>query len=234
MEEVVKSARADLHALQDGGVDAIMFSNEASIPYLTTVDAVTTASKARVIGELLHEIHVPYGVNVLWDSVASLDLAAATGAQFVREIFTGVYASDFGLWNTNSGRPIRHQHKIGAQDVRLLFNIVPESAEYLADGNIADIAHPTVFNTRPVVLCVSDLTAGVETSAQTLTAVKEAVPVTRVFVNIGVRLPNLEEQSNIADGVVVGTTFKQEGMIWDPAEEDRVRAFMDRVRELRG
>ncbi len=58
----------------------------------------------------------------------------ATGARFVREIFTGVYASDFGLWNTNVGEVIRHQHAIGAYHVRLLFNIVPESAVYLGEG----------------------------------------------------------------------------------------------------
>ena len=33
MERVVEHARADLHALQEGGVDGIMFSNEFSLPY---------------------------------------------------------------------------------------------------------------------------------------------------------------------------------------------------------
>jgi len=73
-----------------------MFSNEASLPYLTTVEPVTYVCMARIIGELREEIKVPYGVNVLWDAKASIDLAVATGASFVREIFTGVYASDFG------------------------------------------------------------------------------------------------------------------------------------------
>src|SRR6478672_242502 len=87
MEGIVTAARADLHALQNGGVDAIMFSNEASIPYLTKVEPITTACMARVMAELRSEIKVPFGVNVLWDATASIDLAVATGAQFVREIF---------------------------------------------------------------------------------------------------------------------------------------------------
>ncbi|MFO7781909.1 MAG: BtpA/SgcQ family protein, partial [Spirochaetia bacterium] len=33
MEHVVEAARTDLRALQDGGVDAVMFSNEFSLPY---------------------------------------------------------------------------------------------------------------------------------------------------------------------------------------------------------
>ncbi len=38
MEWVVEKGRTDLHALQEGGVDAVMFSNEYSLPYLTTVE----------------------------------------------------------------------------------------------------------------------------------------------------------------------------------------------------
>ena len=125
MAWVMAQAHADLHALQDGGVDAIMFSNENSLPYLTEVEPITTISMARVIAELRSDITVPYGVNVLWDAIASIDLAVATGAQFVREIFTGVYASDFGLWNTNCGKIVRHQHAVHGEHVKLMFNIVP-------------------------------------------------------------------------------------------------------------
>ena len=78
MKWVIEKAREDLDALQEGGVDAIMFSNEYSLPYLTDVKKETVAAMARVIGELQPEIRIPYGVNVLWDPKASLDLAAAT------------------------------------------------------------------------------------------------------------------------------------------------------------
>lgn len=230
---VYEQARAEMLALQEGGVDAIMFSNEFSLPYLTKVEMITVASMAAIIGELKREIKIPYGVNVLWDAAASIDLAMATGAQFVREIFTGVYASDFGLWNTNVGEVIRHQQAISAGHVRLLFNIVPESAVYLGGRQIVDIARSTVFNNRPDALCVSGLTAGAETSAQTLKLVKEAVPDTPVFANTGVRLDNVAEQLEVADGAVIGTAFKQDGHTWNPIDGNRVRALMDKVKELR-
>jgi uncharacterized protein len=233
MAEVIAWARKDLAALQNGGVDAVMFSNEFSLPYLTKVETVTVAAMARVIGELLPEIRVPFGVNVLWDPAASLDLAVATGASFVREIFSGVYASDFGLWNTNCGAVVRHQHAIGAQEVKLLFNIVPEAASYLGGRDIVSIARSTVFNHRPDALCVSGLIAGASTDAQTLRAVKDIVPDTVVFANTGVNLGNVEQQLAIADGAVVGTTFKIDGVFENHVDAARVRAFMDRVRTLR-
>ena len=233
MKSVVATARAEMAALQDGGVDAIMFSNEFSMPYLTSVRDETVAAMARVIGELIPDIHVPYGVNVLWDPKRSLDLAMAVDASFVREIFTGVYASDFGVWNTNCGDTVRHQHAIGAEHVKLLFNIVPEAAKYIQRDNLAEIARSTVFNCRPDALCVSGLTAGAETDASVLQCVKNAVPNTVVFANTGVRPENVVQQLSIADGAVTGTTFKKDGLFENHVDINRVRSFMDKVKAFR-
>jgi membrane complex biogenesis BtpA family protein len=231
---VVETARRELAALQAGGVDGVMFSNEFSLPYVTRVEPVVVATMARVLGEIRGEIGVPFGVNVLWDPAASIDLAAATGALFVREIFTGVYASDFGLWDTRCGEVVRHRQAIGADKVRLLFNIVPEAAAYLAPRDPAEIARSTVFNGRPDALCVSGITAGVEASADVLSRVKQAVPGTIVLANTGVKPENVEQQLAVADGAIVGTTFKRDGHTWNEVDVDRVRAFMNRVREIRG
>jgi uncharacterized protein len=233
MQFVIESARKDLLALQKGGVDAVMFSNEFSLPYLLKVEPITLAAMARVITAVIDDIHIPYGVNVLWDPMGSIDLAVAVGASFVREIFSGVYASDFGLWNTNFGEVVRHQHRVGGQNIRLLFNIVPEAAAYLARRDIVSIAKSTVFNHRPDALCVSGLTAGVQTDSSVLNAVKQAVPGTPVFANTGLHLENVEAQLAIADGGIVGTTFKEEGIFEKPVDAARVRAFMNKVKDFR-
>ncbi|MBA9088111.1 hypothetical protein FHR92_004607 [Fontibacillus solani] len=233
MERVVELARQDLNGLQDGGVDAVMFSNEFSLPYLTKVRPETVASMARIIGELKSDIKIPYGVNVLWDPIASIDLAVATGAKFIREIMTGVYASDFGLWNTNVGETIRHKTELGAKDLKMLFNIVPEASKYLADRDIVDIAKSTVFNNRPDALCVSGLTAGAETDSAVLSRVKKAVPETVVFCNTGCTVDTIERQLSIADGAVVGTTFKIAGKFDNLVDQKRVKAFMDKVKSVR-
>jgi membrane complex biogenesis BtpA family protein len=230
---VVECARKDMLALQAGGVDAVMFSNERSLPYMTKVEPITTLSMARVITEVVRELNIPFGVNVLWDPMASVDLAVATGAKFVREIFTGVYASDFGMWNTNCGKVIRHQHAIHGKDVRLLFNILPEASSYLAKRDIVDIARSTAFNTRPDGLCISGLTAGVETDAQVLKLVKDVVPDIPVFANTGVKLENVAAQLSIADGAITGTTFKRDGYIWNEVDTGRVKEFMRAVRSFR-
>ena len=233
MKKVLEAARHDLHALQEGGVDGVMFSNEFSLPYLTKVHTETVAAMACIIGQLMNEITIPFGVNVLWDASASLDLAAATGARFVREIFTGVYSSDFGLWNTNCGEVVRHQHAIGAENVKLIFNILPEAARYLGDRDIQEIAKTTVFNTRPDSICVSGLTAGSATDIQKIKLVKDVLPNTVVFANTGVNINTVETQLSVADGAIVATTFKYDGIFENPVDVKRVKAFMEHTKEFR-
>ncbi len=233
MEKVVEMARAEFLDLQAGGVDAVMFSNEFSLPYLRKVNPETTACMGRIIGELMPEIKIPFGVNVLWDPYASLDLAAATGARFIREIMSGVYASDFGLWDTDTGSIVRHKVRLGLKNLRMIFNIVPEAAKYLADRDIAEIARTTVFNNQPDVICVSGTNAGASTDRSVLARVKEAIPSTPVFANTGCRIDTIEDIFSVSDGAIVGTTFKKDGKFENHVDPDRVKAFMDKVRSIR-
>jgi membrane complex biogenesis BtpA family protein len=230
---VVERARRELDALQSGGVDGIMLSNEFSLPYLTRTEPITAIAMARIIGGLHEEIAVPYGVNVLWGARASIDLAAATDAAWVREIFTGVYAGDFGLWNTNVGEVARHRHRIGTDDIKLIFNVVPESARYLADRDLTSIVQTTVFASLPDAICVSGLTAGAPTDSQALATAEKAAGSTPVFVNTGVCAANAADQLAVADGAIVGTFFKEDGVFENPAGQPRVAELMSVIHDFR-
>src|SRR5262250_627247 len=83
MQKIVEDSARDIEALQDGGVDAVMF-----------------------------------GVNYLWDPVATVGLAVASGARFAREIFTGVYDSDMGLWQPDAAAALRLRSDCGRADLK--------------------------------------------------------------------------------------------------------------------
>src|SRR5215472_11140966 len=94
---LVDAAARDITALQDAGVDGLLFCNEADLPYQLGVGVEAAAAMAAVIGDLRSEMRRPFGVNLVWDPRSSLAVARATGARFVREVFTGVYESDLGI-----------------------------------------------------------------------------------------------------------------------------------------
>ncbi|MBQ1445722.1 MAG: SgcQ protein, partial [Solobacterium sp.] len=59
------------------------------------------------------------------------------------------------------------------------------------------------------------------------------VPGTVVLANTGCRKETIAEQLAIADGAVVATTFKYDGIFENMVDEQRVAEFMKVVREFR-
>ena len=233
MAAIVEAARADLAALQDGGVDAVMFGNEADRPYLLKATPESLAAMTAVVAALKPEIRGPFGVNYLWDPVATVALAAATGAAFAREIFTGVYASDMGLWAPACAEALRLRAALGRRDLALLFNINAEFAAPLDTRPLETKARSAVFSSLADAICVSGPMTGEGVDRSDLARVKQAVGSVPVIANTGVRIDTVADILRVADGCIVGTHFKVDGVTWNPVDPDRVRRFMDVVGGLR-
>ena len=120
------------------------------------------------------DLSVPFGVDVLWDPVATLAVAKATGARFAREVFTGVFGGDLGLWNTAAGDLFQYRRAIGAENVRLLFTINAEFAAPVAPRPLAAVARSVAFSSLPDALCVSGPITGSPAPLEELRAAKEA------------------------------------------------------------
>ena len=234
LDGLLAGARADLMALQGAGFDAVMFGNENDRPYEFAVDTASTATMAFVIGQLRSEITVPFGVNMLWDPRSSVALAAATGAAFVREIFTGTYASDMGPWTPDAGAAMRYRNRLGAQDVAMLFNISAEFADSLDRRTLPDRARSAVFSSIPDAVLVSGQITGEAAALSDLEAVKAVLPDTPVLANTGVKHDTVADVLRAADGCIVGSSLKVDGDTWNLVDPNRAQDFMDRARAARG
>jgi uncharacterized protein len=233
MQKILDLAAADIEPLQAGGVDAVMFGNEGDRPYLLRASPQSLAAMAYAIGALRSLLQVPFGVNYLWDPVATVSLAVASGAAFAREIFTGVYESDMGMWAPDAATALRLKADLGRPDLTLLFNINAEFASPLGSRTIAARARSAVFSSLADVVLVSGPMTGQGVETADLKIVKEAVPGTPVFANTGVNIDTVADILRIGDGAVVGTHFKIDGNTWNAVDRDRVARFMDKVRQLR-
>jgi len=234
LDGLLAGVRKDLKALQDAGVDAVMFGNENDRPYEFKVDTASTATMAFVIGQVRNEITVPFGVNMLWDPMATVALAAATGAAFAREIFTGTHASDMGLWLPDAGAAMRYRDRLRRRDLALLYNISAEFAWSLDRRSLADRARSAVFSSIPDAVLVSGVITGEAAALSDLDAVKKVLPSTPVLANTGVKHDTVADVMKIADGCIVGSSLKVDGNTWNPVDPARARDFMDRARKARG
>lgn len=233
MEQIVAQAGRDLDALQKGGVDAVLFSNEFSIPYRKQADHLTTAAMGRIIGELRHDIGVPYGVDLLQDPVNIIDLAVAVDASFVREQFTGAFVGESGLFQTNIAETMRRRRALDAMDLKMFYFLNNESDVYLNDRDYATIVRSMIFSCHPDGICVSGIHAGSDPDSTWLQEIKSAAGATPVFCNTGCKRENIAQKLAVADGAFVGTAFKKDGKFENFVEYQRVKDFMDVVREYR-
>jgi len=186
-----------------------------------------------VIAAIKPALKIPFGVNYLWDPKASVAIAVASGAQFVREIFTGVFASDMGIWTADCAGAYRLRRNLGRPDLKLLFNINAEFAYSLDARPIELRAKSAVFSSLADAILVSGPITGQPADQSDLRKVCESVRDVPVFANTGVTFDNVRDVLAVADGVIIGTHFKIDGNTWNAVDGARVRRFMDLVETLR-
>jgi membrane complex biogenesis BtpA family protein len=232
VEGLIENVIKDVEKLQAGGVDAIMFGNENDRPYRLEASVESVAAMTAVVSAVKPMLKVPFGVNYLWDPYATVAIASVTGASFAREIFTGLFASDMGLWEPNAANALRLRNHLGRNDLKLLFNINAEFAATLDHRPIELRAKSAVFSSLADVILVSGPITGQPAEMSNLKSVRAAIPETPLLANTGVNIDNVADIMTYADGCVIGTHFKVDGNTWNAVDAERVLRFMDKLRGL--
>jgi membrane complex biogenesis BtpA family protein len=216
----------DLEVLLEHDADAVMFCNEGDRPYSLKAGFEGVSVMTRVVTELAPRDR-PFGVDFLWDARAALAVAAATGASFIREVTTGVYESDMGLWNTDAAALLRYRRQLGAEEIAVFMNVTPEFASQIGHRGIGQVARSAIVSSLADAVLVSGPMAGAEPDLKSLHEAKDAVRgEAPVLVNTGAKSTNVGEFLGVADGVIVGSDLKVDGYTWNPVDPDRVARFM--------
>ncbi len=226
MRGITESVRRDLKILLSADFDAIMFCNEGDRPYLLHAEKSGIAAMSHVVSVLAPKDR-PFGVDFLWDAEAALGIAMATGASFIREVATGVYESDMGLWHPDAGSLLRERSRLRADSVAVLMNVEPEFASSIGSRSPSDIALSVAVSSLADAILVSGPMAGKEPRIDDVRKVKEAVgTLAPVLVNTGAKSTNIVALLDIVDGVIVGSDLKQDGNTWNPVDPERVSQFL--------
>ncbi len=231
---IVTAVQRDVAHLVEGGVDAVMFCNENDRPYELEAGLEATAMLARVVTECRPD-SIPYGVDFLWDPMAAMAVGATTGASFIREVATGAYESDMGLWTPDAAKLLRYRRALDATDVAVFMNVTPEFASRLGSRSVGQVARSVVVSSLADAILVSGPMAGAEPDLSTLEEVKEAVgDEVPVFLNTGAKAGNIRDFLKVADGCIVGSALKVDGHTWNPVDPQRVADFVEVAHAARG
>ena len=230
---VVDGVRRDIEALQAGGIDGVMYCNEADLPYATSVGPEIPAYMAAIITATQRDLSVPFGVNVLWDPYASLAVAAATGASWIREVLTGMFDTDMGMLAPDPAAIFAYRTRLGIGSCALFANVAPEFARSLSGRDVASRARGAAYFGFDALL-ISGPAAGVAFDLAELQQARGAVKGVPVIANTGVREDTVAETLQHADGVIVGSSLKVDGITWNAVDAERVRRLVVAADAVRG
>lgn len=232
-DEILKAVQRDVDHLVEGGVNGLLFCNEDDRPYSFRLGPATVAFMSRVVTGT-DTRGLPFGVDVLWDPIAALAIAGATEATFVREVVSGTYESDMGVWSLDPAKIWGYRREIGADNVAIWANIQPEFASALGDRGIAARARSVLASCLPEALLISGPMAGLAPDRRLLDETREVVPDgVPLVINTGARPETIADFLEVADAVIVGSALKVDGDTWAPVDPERVSRFMDAVAAVR-
>lgn len=226
LEEQIRRLKVDARTLQDAGFDAVVFANEGDRPYLTPVGPDTVANYTRIATEVISELDVPYGCGVLIDPIATLAIAKAIGARFVRTYVTGSYEGLFGSQKFCPGEIFRYQRQIEAQDVRVYTYFEAHAGTSLDTRPSEEMLEAGVANLPIAGALFGGAHAGLPPEQSHIAHLKERFPEVPIIIGSGGTVDNIAGLLAHADGVIVGTSVKYDGLLWNNVDPARAEAFI--------
>jgi membrane complex biogenesis BtpA family protein len=231
---VVDAVLRDAEALSSGGVQALLLENFGDAPFFPRrVPAATVAHLTALAGAVRRAFDLPLGINVLRnDGRSALAVAQAVGGAFVRvNVLCGARITDQGIIAGIAHELLRDRAALGAPHVQILADVDVKHSAPLAARPLETEVGELLQRGGADGLIVSGAATGQPPRADELQTVKAAAGASPVLVGSGLSSQNLPALAPWADGFIVGTAFKEQGMIASPVDVRRVKDFMSRVRE---
>jgi len=237
LDELITHVMADAEALVAGGVDGLVLENFGDTPFFgSRVPPWTVSHLACIAREVRRSFDIPVGINVLRnDALAALGVALAAGARFIRvNVLCGVRATDQGIIEGQAAELLRARAALGAEHIRIFADVnVKHSAPLGPPRPVQAEVSDLIERGGAEAVIVSGSGTGADVDIDELRAVREAAGEVPVLIGSGTRPETVAALGKVADGFIVGTALKRDGVSAAPVDPRRVSALMDAVRKLR-
>ena len=224
---VLEQAEREAVALTEGGANGVIVENFGDAPFrIGRVEPETVAAMTRAVELVCNSTSLPVGVNMLRsDAISALAVAVAGGAQFIRvNVHYGTMAADEGLVTGEAFETLRRRRLMNAEHVAILADVLVKHAVPLGEPDLGLMARETAYRGLADALIVTGPVTGQPAVADDVATVRKAVPDRPLLVGSGVDAGNAAQFLAHADGAIVGTSLKRDGVITNSIVLERVRA----------
>jgi len=233
LQEVIDRALYDANELQEGGVDALEVENFSDPTYYPQeVGPELTAAMAVISDHVIRAASKPVGICILADPKASLSVAHAVGAKFVRATFFTEASVDVSGLVCPKPHELLRFRKFLDPSIKIFTDVHIKHSAPLVNRPLGDSALDAKYFLSDAVI-ISGTHTGKETKLEDLKEAKDAVEDFPVLVGSGFRKEHAAKILAIADGAIVGTSLKKDGVSSNVVDRNRVRELLEVVKEIR-
>jgi membrane complex biogenesis BtpA family protein len=238
MQDVVGFAVAEARRYFAGGVDGLIVENHGDIPFAKPEDIgpETAAAMAVMTQAVRAAVALPVGVNVLANAPKiALAVAKAAGAAFIRvNQWANAYVANEGFMEGRAGDAARYRAWLHARDVRIFADVHVKHGAHAITGDraIAELARDVEFFDADVAIATGQRT-GDSATLDELRTIADGTSLP-VVVGSGVNPDNVGDILSVADGVIVASFLKRDGVWWNEVDPERLAMFMRAVERARG
>jgi len=236
ISEAMDAAVRDAKALQKGGIDGLLMENYGDLPFKPTpTDPETVASMTAVGQEISRQVGLPIGVNVLRNgALAALAIAHVIRARFIRvNVFSESLMTDQGVIDACAHDLMRFRKQLGASDVAVCADVRSKHAAPLTSRPVEESARDAAYRGIADGLVVTGLHTGAEPDKDQLHRIRVNVPDRPILIGSGLTRRNAAKLLRDADGAIVGTYLKENGIVEKPVDEIRVKELVRAIARLR-
>jgi membrane complex biogenesis BtpA family protein len=239
LKDIIQHAADEATLLIDAGFDGLMIENMHDAPYLRREVGPEIVSAMTAIGAAVRDAMPPdrpLGVQILAGANrAALAVAQAIDAQFIRaEGFVYASVADEGLMEeADAGPLLRYRKMIAAEHIRIFADVKKKHSSHAITADL-DVSHTAkaaeIFGADGVV--ITGIATGQAIRINDLGTARVATTLP-LLVGSGVTPDSVKDLFAYADGLIVGSWYKRDGLWSNPPDAGRAKALVKAVRSAR-
>jgi uncharacterized protein len=236
IQKIIDYAKREAESLIHGGVDGLMVENMWDLPYFVGREVKPEAITAHAVAaaEVVKNFSVPVGINVIHNGgINCLAIAVAAGARFIRVcILTGARVWDTGEFDHGCAAELMRKRKeLHAERIHIFADVDKKHSVAFPGIDLATHIEWTEFYGADALIVSGKFTG----QSPDMADVREAKRLAKkpVLIGSGSTIENVSSLLEFADGIIIGTGLKNDGVMENEVDPVRVRQFMDRVRPVR-
>lgn len=233
LDEIIESAQEDVNNLVFGGVDGIIIENFGDTPFVKDdISKRTLASFTTVVENLEYDRDVKVGINVLRnDGIAALSIAEATKADFVRiNVLNNVMMyTDQGIIEGKAHEIANFKNSLN-KEIEIYADVFVKHAVPPAGSKIENHTEELIERAGADVVIVTGDGTGHEINIEDLNKIRKIVPQGSLAIGSGVNEENIEEYVDLADILIIGTSFKVDQDVSKRVDQRSVEQLIQMIR----